>query len=120
MPKYFNAFNVFECRRNILGRLNMSYETACMATPKEEYSGEMLDQLIKHNHHHSTPISNKNYQEAVIRVMEDEEKYAKRNNNNVIMGTLFQSPVTVNAHKKDANVTYEIRIALGILAETIK
>ena len=31
MPKYFNAFNVFECGRNILDILDVSYERACMS-----------------------------------------------------------------------------------------
>ena len=65
-------------------------------------------------------MSNEKLQEAVIRVMKDEEKYAKRNVNNVNKVTLFQSPVTVNSQKKDANVIYERRIASVILAETIK
>ena len=52
--------------------------------------------------------------------MEEEEKDAKRNVNNITTDNLFQSPVTINAQKKDANVTYERRIASGILAETIK
>ena len=38
--------------------------------------------------------------------MEDEEKYAERNVNNVTTVTLFQSPLAVNAQKKYANVTY--------------
>ena len=67
----------------------------------------MLDQLIKNNHRHGTPMSNKNLRKAVIRVMEDEEKDAKRNVNNVTKDTLFQSPVTVNAQKKDVNMTCE-------------
>ena len=36
VPKYFNAFNVFECGRELLDRLVMSYERICIATPKEE------------------------------------------------------------------------------------
>ena len=52
--------------------------------------------------------------------MEEEEKYAKRNVNNVTTDTLFQSHVTINAQKKYANVTYERRLDLSILAETIK
>ena len=31
MPNYYNAFNVFKCGRNILDRLDVSYERACMA-----------------------------------------------------------------------------------------
>ena len=33
---YFNAFNVFKCGGKILDRLYVSYERACIATPKEE------------------------------------------------------------------------------------
>ena len=51
--------------------------------------------------------------------MEDEVKYAKRNVNDVTPDTLFQSPITINSQKKDANLTYERQIALGILTETI-
>ena len=116
MPNYFNAFNVFECGRELLDRLEVSYERACMATPKEEYFTEMLDHLIRHNQCHGTPMSNKKLQEAVIRVMEDEEKYAKHNINKIIMDTLFQSPATINAQKKDANVTYERQIGSVNLA----
>ena len=80
----------------------------------------MLDSLLQHKHRHVTAFSSKKLQESVIRVMEDEGKYAKRNVNNVTTDTLFQYPVTINSQKKDANVTYERRIASGILAETIK
>ena len=52
--------------------------------------------------------------------MEYEEKYAKRNVNNVTTYTSFQSPVTINAQKKYANVTYERRIASDIISERIK
>ena len=120
MLNYFTAFNIFECGRNILDRLDVSYEIVCMATPKEEHFTEMLDHLIEHNCRHGTPMSNKKLRESVIIVTEDEGKYTKRNVNNVNTDTLFQSPVTVNAQKKDANVTYERRIASRILAETIK
>ena len=57
MLNYFNAFNVFGCIGKILDILYVSYERAFVATPKEEYFGEMLDQLIKHNRNHGTPMS---------------------------------------------------------------
>ena len=53
VTKYFNAFNVFECRRNILGRLDVSYERACMeiqlTISDSEYfdSEEQVDTKIK-------------------------------------------------------------------------
>ena len=60
-------------------------------------------------------MSNKNLQKAVIVVMEDEENDAKSNVNNVTTDTLFQSPITINAQNKDANVTYDRLLALGVL-----
>ena len=91
-----------------------------MATPREEYYTKMLDSLLGHTHCHGTPLSSKNLQEAVSRVMEEEEKYYERNANNITTDNFFQSPVTINAQKKDVNMTYERQISLGILTETIK
>ena len=36
------------------------------------------------------------------------------------MDNLFQSPIAINAQKKDTHVLYERRLSSGILAETIK
>ena len=91
-----------------------------MTTPTEEYFMEMLDYLLEHNHRHGTPLFSKNLREVFIRVMGDEEKDAECNVNNVTKDTLFQSPVSINAQKKDANMTYERQIASGIIAETIE
>ena len=91
-----------------------------MATPKEEYLTEMLDHLNEHNRRNDKPLSSKNLRESVIRVMEEEEKDAKCNVNNVTANNSFQSPVAINAQKKDTNVSYERQLDLGILAETIK
>ena len=70
MPNYFNAFNIFEWGRNILDRLDISYERAYMDTPREEYFIEMLDHLNKYNERHIKLLSSKKLQEAVLRVME--------------------------------------------------
>ena len=84
--------------------LDVSYEKVLMATAREEYYTNMLDSLPDHNDRHGTPLSSKKLQEAVIRVKEEtegEEKYSKRNVNNVTMDTLFQSLVTINRQRKD-------------------
>ena len=65
-------------------------------------------------------MSHKKIRESVIRVMEDEEKYAERNVNNVTTYTSFQFPVTIDSQKTYANVTYERQIASGIIVETIE
>ena len=96
MPIYFNNFNVFEYRKKLLERLDVSYERACMATAREEYYKKMLYFLLDHNDRHVTPLSSKNLQKAVSRVMaetEDEEEYAKHNVNKVTMDNFF-SPLS--------------------------
>ena len=70
MQNLFNAFNIFECRRKLLDRLDVSYERAYMANPKEEYFKEMLDQLNEYNELHGKQLSSKKHQVAVLRVME--------------------------------------------------
>ena len=120
VTNYVNAFNVLECGRKLLDRLGLLYERACMATPREALFMEMWNSLLRNNHLHGTPLSSKKLQEAVRRVMEEEQKYAERNVNNVTTDTLFQSTVTINVQNTDANMIYERWIASGILTETIK
>ena len=94
-----------------------------MANVREEYYTKMLDSPLDHNDRHGTSLSSKKLQEAVSIVMaetEEEEKYAKRNVNNVTMDHLYQYPVTINIQRKYANVKNERQIASDINAETIK
>ena len=60
-------------------------------------------------------MSIKKLQEAMIRVIQEEEKYAESNVNKVSSGTFVQSLVAINAQKKDENVTYERRCDLIFL-----
>ena len=71
----------------------------------------MLYSLIKDNERHGTSLSSKNLQEAVSRVVEEEEKDSEHNINNITTQTLFQFPITINAQKKYVNVTNERLIA---------
>ena len=80
----------------------------------------MLDSIFDHNYRRGTPLSSKNLQEVVSIFMEEEEKYSKRNFNNVTMDTLFQYPVTINTQRKDANVTNKRQTSADIHAETMK
>ena len=123
MQNYFNAFNIFKCGKKLLDRLDVSYERACMATEIKVYFAKILDYLLDNYERHGTPLSSKNIQETVNKVVagtEEEEKDAKNNVKNITMDTLFQSPVTINPQKKYANVTNERRIAADIHAETMK
>ena len=47
--KVTSCFNIFECGRNILDQLDVTYQRAFMATPEDEYYKEMTKSLIKVN-----------------------------------------------------------------------
>ena len=66
VPSYFN---IFECGSNLLNRLDVTYERACMATPEEKYYTKFLETAIDYNDHHNAPFPNENLQQAIITVM---------------------------------------------------
>ena len=106
-----------------MNRIDVTYEQACMFTPKEKYYTNMLETLIDHNDCHNVQFSNEKLQQAVSTAMEkteEEERDAKRNSNNVTMDTFIQYPVMTNTQRKIANVPNERRISSDILEETIK
>ena len=70
VPSYFN---IFECGKNILDRLDVTYEQACMVTPKEKYYTKLLKNLVNDNNYNGAPLSNENIQQAVSIVMEETE-----------------------------------------------
>ena len=43
MANYFNNFNVFKCGRNLLDRLDVSYERACMAIQSTISDSAIID-----------------------------------------------------------------------------
>ena len=53
VPSYFN---IFKCGRNILERLDVTYERACMATPKDKYYNTLLNTLVDNNKRKGTPF----------------------------------------------------------------
>ena len=57
----------------------MSYKRACMPTEREVYFTKILGSLVKNNECHGTPMSSKNLQEAVRRVMAGTEEEEKMN-----------------------------------------
>ena len=53
VPRYFN---IFECGRNILNKLDVTYEQACLATQEDEYYTDMLETIIDHKDRHKVPL----------------------------------------------------------------
>ena len=47
--KVTSYFNIFECGRNILDQLEVTYQREFMATPQDEYYTEMTKSLIRAN-----------------------------------------------------------------------
>ena len=125
--------------KKALNRLDVSYEEACMDTPRDEYFTDMLETLIDHNDRHNAALSIEKLRQAVSIVMaetEEEERDAKYNANNVTIDTFFNNSTispskgevsnmtsvhsTISRSKEDANVTNERQIASDIMKETIK
>ena len=86
-------FNIFECGRNILERLEVTYEQACMATPKDKYHNTLLNTLVDDNNRKCKPLSNEKLRQAVGKVTEETEAEFEHNINEIICNTSFQSPI---------------------------
>ena len=72
MPRYFN---IFECGRNLLNRLDVTYERACMGTQEEEYYTDLLETMIEHNDRSNTPLSKEKLRKVINTILaETEEK----------------------------------------------
>ena len=102
VPSYFN---IFECGRNILDRLDVMYEQVCMATPKDKYYEKMLETLVDENNLNSASLYNENLRQVVNKVMEETESEFERNINKITIDTSFQSPI----QKKDISTINDSR-----------
>ena len=63
--KVTSNFNIFECGRNLLDQLYVTYQQAFMATPEDEYYKEMTKSLIKANNE-GGKLCNEKIRQAVI------------------------------------------------------
>ena len=68
-------FNLSNCGKFSLERLDVTYEQACMATQEDEYLADLLETIIEHNDHHKVPLSNEKLLQLVsVIVAETEEE----------------------------------------------
>ena len=86
-------FNIFECGRNFLDRLEVTYQRAFVATPQDKYYNAFLNNLVKYNNRKGAPFSNEKIQQAVGKVMEETESGFERNINKITCNTSFHSPI---------------------------
>ena len=71
--KMTRYFNIFECGRNLLDKLDVTYQWAFTATPKNKYYNAFLDNLVKDNNSKGELLSNDKIRQAVSLVMEETE-----------------------------------------------
>ena len=62
-------FTIFECGKNILNRLQVMYEQACMATLRDKYYTKMLETLVDYNDHNNATLSNENLRQKISKVV---------------------------------------------------
>ena len=109
-------FNIYECGRNLLDQLDVTYQRAFMATPQDECYNTLLDTLVKDNNLRGEPFSNKKNQKAVGKVIEETEAEFERNYSKITCNTSYQSPIL----KKDVlTINYSVYYELDEHVNTI-
>ena len=60
-----NYFNTFKCGNNLLNRIDVKYERACIETPRDKYYTKMLETLVDYNDRNNAQLSNEKLQQAM-------------------------------------------------------
>ena len=88
-----HSFNIFECGRNILDRIDVMYQRTFIATPAEnDYHKEMLKILIKVNNG-GRKLCYEKLRQAVIDLRAKTNVEHECNINNITCDDLYQSPI---------------------------
>ena len=97
--KLKSYFTIYECGRNLLDQLGVTYQQAFMATPAEdEYYKEMTKILIKANIE-GGKLCNENIRQAVIDLRAELNGEHEHDINNISCDDLYQYPTK----KKDVS-----------------
>ena len=91
-----------------MDRLDVTYQQAFMATPKDKYYNALIDALVKDNNLRGEPLSNQKIQEAFSDIIEETEPEFERSYNRITCNNSYQYPIL----KKDIltiknSVSYE-------------
>ena len=91
--KVTSHFNIFECGRNLLDQLDVTYQQAFIATSaQDEYYKDMTKSLIKANIRSYGKICNEKIQQAVIDLRAELDLEHERNINNITCEDVYTSP----------------------------
>ena len=112
-PSYFN---LFKCGKNLLNRLEVMCERACIATSRDRYYTEIYKTLTDNNYCNNTPLSNEKIREAIRKVTEEESILDA---NNVTADTFSH---TSNTQRENSNAIFTIEKMdkLDDLADALK
>ena len=105
-----------QCGINLLNKLDITCEQACIATSRENYYTENFKTLPDYNNRNNTPLLSENIQEEMCKVMEEESiTYS----NNVTVDTFSH---TYNTQRENlyAVFTSEKLDKLEELTDTLK
>ena len=92
--KVTSYFNIFECGRNRLNKLDVTYQRAFIAKSSQyEYYREMTKSLIKANIGRYGKICNEKIQLAVIDLRSELDLENERNINNITCEDVYTSPM---------------------------
>ena len=98
--KVTSYFNTFECGRNILNQLDVTYQRSFMATSaQDEYYKEMKKSLIKANIE-GGKLCNVKIQQAVIDIRSELNLEHERNVNKITRDYVYTSPMKKEETKK--------------------
>ena len=114
-PMYFENF---ECGKNLLNKLDATYEQACMITPRDRYSTELFRTITDCNDRNGATFTNENILYAIQSVILEEEADAHKIN----VHTFSQTTVTPNTEKekKSTILTRDKQNILDALGKKLK
>ena len=99
--KITSYFNIFECGRNLLDQLDVTYQQAFMTTSaQDEYHREMTKSLIKANIGSDGKICNEKIHRAFIYLRSEVDAEHERNINNITSEDVYTSPMKKKEKKK--------------------
>ena len=105
--KVTSYFNRFECGKNLLDQLDVTYQQTFMATPEDEYYKGMTKRLIKANNE-GGKLCNEKTRKSVIDLRAELNGEHKCNINNISCDDLYASPMKKKyASKINDSVYYE-------------
>ena len=86
-------FNIFECGKNPLYQLDVTYERAFMSTPQDKYYTRMLENLVQMNNLNGETLSNEKLRQAVNDIREETDAEHERNIKKITFDASFQYPM---------------------------